>query len=59
MLAAAMVGLQEVFEPPERETITIEIQNDTEDDPDDPMAVELDPWDPAQSVATVRPWLQR
>lgn len=59
MLAAAMVGLQEVFEPPEKDPIAIEVQNDTEFDPDDPLAVDLDPVDPSASIAVVRPWLHR
>lgn len=55
MLAAAMVGLQEVFEPPEKDAIAIEVHNDTDFDPDDPLAVDLDPFDPSASVAVVRP----
>ena len=59
LLAAAMLGLQEVFEPPEKDAIAIEVHNDTELDPDDPLAVDLDPVDPSASVAVVRPWLHR
>lgn len=57
MLAAAMIGMQEVLEGPKDEPITIEIGSGTRGDDDDPVAVDLDPFDPAASIAVVRPWL--
>lgn len=56
MLAAAMVGLQEVLEGPKDEPVVLEIASSTPDD-DDVLAVDLDPVDPSASVAVVRPWL--
>ncbi|HUP86543.1 MAG TPA: hypothetical protein VM143_12815 [Acidimicrobiales bacterium] len=58
MLAAAMVGLQEALEGPKTEPAIIEVGNSTGDD-DDPIAVDLDPEDPAQSIAVVRPWMRK
>lgn len=56
MLAAAMVGLQEVLEGPKDEPVVLEIGSGTPGD-DDVLAVDLDPIDPSASVAVVRPWL--
>lgn len=58
MLAAAMIGLQEVLEGPKEAPIVAEVGS-SDPNIDDPLAVDLDPEDPAQSVAVVRPWLQR
>ena len=58
ILAAAMIGLQEALEGPKDEPISIEAGS-SGDNPDDPLAVDLDPVDPALSVAVVRPWLQK
>jgi hypothetical protein len=56
MLAAAMVGLQEALEGPRDEPAITEVGSSAGGD-DDPVAVDLDPYDPAQSIAVVRPWL--
>jgi hypothetical protein len=58
MLAAAMVGLQEALEGPKDEPAIIEVGNSTGDD-DEPIAVDLDPEDPSQSIAVIRPWLRK
>jgi hypothetical protein len=58
MLAAAMVGVQEVLEGPKEEPAVVEVGSGAGRD-DDPLAVDLDPDDPAASIAVVRPWLQR
>ncbi|HVF33090.1 MAG TPA: hypothetical protein VM933_08640 [Acidimicrobiales bacterium] len=58
MLAAAMVGLQEALEGPKEEPAVVEVGNG-ERDPDEPVAMDLDPVDPSASVAVVRPWLLR
>jgi hypothetical protein len=58
MLAAAMVGLEEALEGPKDEPAVTEVGNG-DDGPDDPVALDLDPVDPAASVAVVRPWLHR
>ena len=57
MLAAAMIGMQEVLEGPKDDPIVLEIGSGTGGDDDDPVAVDLDPYDPAASIAVVRPWL--
>jgi hypothetical protein len=56
MLAAAMVGLQEALEGPRPEPAITEVGNSEPDD-DDPVAIDLDPYDPSASVAVIRPWL--
>ena len=58
MLAAAMIGVQEALEGPKEEPAILEVGNSEPND-DDPIAVDLDPEDPSQSVAVVRPWLQK
>ena len=58
MLAAAMVGLQEVLEAPKDEPAIAEVGS-SDPNLDDPVAVDLDPLDPAASVAVVRPWLHK
>jgi hypothetical protein len=58
LLAAAMVGLQEALEGPKEQPVEIEAGS-SGNNPDDPLAVDLDPVDPALSVAVVRPWLQK
>jgi hypothetical protein len=58
LLAGAMVGLQEALEGPKEEPSIIEVNNGPGND-DDPLALDLDPIDPAASVAVVRPWLQK
>lgn len=57
MLGAAMVGLDEALNGPKDEPAITEVGNSTPD-PDDPVALDLDPEDPAQSIAVVRPWLR-
>ena len=57
MLAGAMVGLDEAINGPKDEPAITEVGNSTPDD-DDPVALDLDPEDPSQSIAVVRPWLQ-
>jgi hypothetical protein len=57
MLAAAMIGLQEVLEGPKDEPVVLEIGSGAGGPDDDPVAVDLDPYDPAASIAVVRPWL--
>jgi hypothetical protein len=56
MLGAAMVGLDEALNGPKEEPAVVEVGSSGGND-DDPFAVDLDPEDPAQSVAVVRPWL--
>ena len=57
MLAAAMIGLQEAIEPKPDVPAIAEVGN-SDDNPDDGLAVDLDPVDPSASVAVVRPWLR-
>ena len=57
MLGAAMVGLDEALNGPKDEPAITEVANSGGND-DDPVALDLDPEDPSQSVAVVRPWLQ-
>lgn len=57
MLAAAMIGLQEALEPKKDLPAIAEVGN-SDDNPDDGLAVDLDPVDPSASVAVVRPWLR-
>lgn len=57
MLAAAMIGVQEVLEGPKDDPIVLEIGSGADGD-DDPLALDLDPYDPSASVAVVRPWLR-
>ena len=57
MLGAAMVGLDEAINGPRDEPAITEVGNSSGND-DDPVALDLDPEDPAQSIAVVRPWLQ-
>ena len=59
LLAGAMVGLQEALEGPKEEPSIVEVNNGPGNDDDDPLAVDLDPYDPAASIAVVRPWLQK
>ena len=56
MLAGSLFGLQKVFEDKERDEIVMEV-DDPGDPEDDPVALDLDPFDPAQSTALLRPWL--
>lgn len=58
MLAAAMIGLQEALDPPKEPPIVLDVLSGADDD-DEPIALDLDPVDPSQSVAVVRPWLRR
>lgn len=58
MLAAAMIGLQEALEGPKDEPAIAEVGSSDPDD-DDPVAVDLDPLDPAASIAVIRPWLHQ
>lgn len=56
-LYAAGLAIERIISP--RDPVEIEIQNDTEDDePDRPVSVHLDPDNPGEGVAVVRPWLQ-
>jgi hypothetical protein len=57
MLAAAMIGLDEAMNGPKEEPAIVEVGSSAGND-DDPVALDLDPEDPAQSIAVVRPWLQ-
>lgn len=57
MLGAAMVGLDEALNGPKEEPAIAEVGSSAGND-DDPVALDLDPEDPAQSIAVVRPWLQ-
>jgi len=58
LVAAAMFGLQEALEGPREEPAVVEVGSSTPDD-DQPVAVDLDPEDPAASIAVVRPWLRK
>jgi hypothetical protein len=42
---------------PKDEPAIVEVGSSAGND-DDPLALDLDPEDPAQSIAVVRPWLQ-
>ena len=57
MLGAAMVGLDEALNGPRDEPAITEVGDSAGND-DDPVALDLDPVDPSQSIAVVRPWLQ-
>ena len=57
MLAAAMIGLDEAMNGPKEEPAIVEVGSSAGND-DDPVALDLDPEDPSQSIAVVRPWLQ-
>ena len=57
MLGAAMVGLDEAINGPRDEPAITEVGNSSGND-DDPVALDLDPEDPSQSIAVVRPWLR-
>ena len=57
MLAGAMVGLDEALNGPKEEPAVVEVGSGAGND-DDPVALDLDPEDPSQSIAVVRPWLQ-
>ena len=52
MLAAAMIGMQEVLEGPKDEPITIEIGSGTGGDDDDPMA-RTNPWELEGGAPTI------
>jgi hypothetical protein len=57
VIAAALLGVQEVFEGPKEDPVVLEVQNSGGND-DEPVALDLDPYDPSASIAVVRPWLQ-
>ena len=54
ILAASMVGVQEALEGPKEEPVVIDADSGAGND-DDLLALDLDPYDPAASVAVVRP----
>src|SRR5688500_14642227 len=57
MLAGSFMGLQKVLkDEPERDEIVLEVDNPSEPE-DQPVGLDLDPFDPGASVATLRPWL--
>jgi hypothetical protein len=58
-LAAGLMGLRDVLEPPKDETPAI-VEDWAGGQPfEDPIVVRLDPDHPEDSIVMVRPWLQR
>jgi hypothetical protein len=58
VLAAGLLGLRDVFEPPKKEEIAI-VQDYAGDPPfTDPYVLRLDPEHPEDSIIMVRPWLR-
>lgn len=56
-LAAGMLGLRDVLEPPKDETPAI-VEDWAGGEPfDDPIVLRLDPDHPEDSIVMVRPWL--
>ena len=56
LMTAVALGFQQVFEPPDREEVVLEV-GAAEPDPDQPVDLYLVPEAPARSRARVRPWL--
>ena len=58
-LAAGLLGLRDVLEPPKDETPAI-VEEWTGREPfNDPIVLRLDPEHPQDSIVMVRPWLRR
>lgn len=56
-LYAAGLGIQKILDP--KEPVEIQIQVDaTDDEPDQPVTVVIDPDQPGEATAVVRPWLR-
>jgi hypothetical protein len=53
LLAAGLLGLRDVIEPPKDDRPVLE-QHAADDDPDRPVEVYLDPDDPASSLVVIR-----
>ena len=59
VLAAGMLGLRDVLEPPKDETPAI-VEDWAGGEPfADPMVLRLDPDHPEDSIVMIRPWLDR
>lgn len=57
LLTAIALGLQEVFDPRERDEIILEVDTAGEPHDDRPVTLDYDPVSVARSRAHVRPWL--
>ena len=57
LLTAVALGLQEVFDPRERDEIILEVDTSGEPADDQPVSFHYDPLSVARSRAHVRPWL--
>jgi hypothetical protein len=51
------LGLQEVFDPSDREEIILHVDLSGEPDDGQPVTLDYDPTSPLRSRAHVRPWL--
>jgi hypothetical protein len=58
VLAAGMLGLRDALEPHRDEEIAIVRDDAGAPPPEGPIALELDPEHPEESVVHVRPWLR-
>jgi hypothetical protein len=58
VLAAGMLGLRDVFEPPKDEEPAIVVDWAGEPPFADPLVLRLDPDHPQDSIVMVRPWLR-
>jgi hypothetical protein len=58
-LAAGMLGLRDVLEPPKDETPAIVEEWSAGEPFKDPILLRLDPDHPEDSIVMVRPWLKR
>ena len=56
LMTAVALGFQHVFEPPDEEEVVLEVEASEPLD-DRWVAYDHDPFSPARSRATVRPWL--
>lgn len=56
LMAGSLMGLQKVLEDKERDEIVLEVDAPGEPE-DDPVTLDLDPFDPSASTAHLRPWL--
>jgi hypothetical protein len=54
VLAAMMIGLQEVLEPQKRDEVVIEVDVDEPERPIDGVVLHFDPASPSRTVAVVR-----
>lgn len=57
VLAAAMTALGDVIEGKPPANTQIEMQDESDQPTDEPVALDLDPLEPDRSLAVLRPWL--